>query len=300
MEAGVSIVIPHYGDPALALHVVECLRAQSTDRELQLIVSDDASPVPFPASPGVELVVSESNGGFGSAANAGAARARLPWLLIVNSDVSFSEDFVSSFVTQAETLPKGIFGPRIIDGSRFTSARIFPAPYQILARELDALGRLRARGLLDRAMGFDVACQPGTIRTTDWLSGVALLVESQDFRAVGGFDTRFHMYSEEVDLQRRLRQAGVIACYIGTVALTHIGGASSNASEARMAMLRSNLEDARVSGGYRRTLAAHAVVVGLNFAHHAIRRLAGIRSAPRQRLKRGLAELRLMAVKEPR
>ena len=54
----VSAVIPHYGDPAPTLTLIEALRAQQgiAPDELEIIVSDDQSPVPFPDTTGVRVV----------------------------------------------------------------------------------------------------------------------------------------------------------------------------------------------------------------------------------------------------
>ena len=61
----VSAVIPHYGDPAPTLTLIEALRAQQgiAPDELEIIVSDDQSPVPFPDTTGVRVVRRETNGG---------------------------------------------------------------------------------------------------------------------------------------------------------------------------------------------------------------------------------------------
>ena len=83
---GVSVVIPHYGDPAMTVALASRLLQHGAGRPLEVIVADDASPSPCPDIPGARVVRRAVNGGFGSAVNDGARQARMDWLLVLNSD----------------------------------------------------------------------------------------------------------------------------------------------------------------------------------------------------------------------
>lgn len=61
----------------------------------------------------------------------------------------------------------------------------------------------------------------------DWLSGACLLVRRTALELIGGFDERFFMYSEDVDLCRRLRGAGFGIVYEPSAVARHQGGASA-------------------------------------------------------------------------
>ncbi len=89
----------------------------------------------------------------------------------------------------------------------------------------DAFGRLPRRSEL---------LVPGRRRWTggaeklrpEWVSGVAMLLRAADFRSVGGFDERFEMYFEDVDLCRRLREAGRRVARVPASTVVHAGGGS--------------------------------------------------------------------------
>ena len=70
-----SVVIPHYGAPEPTLALVNQLTTQAGALQLEIIVSDDCSPDPFPRADAYKLVRRTENGGFGSALNSGAAVA---------------------------------------------------------------------------------------------------------------------------------------------------------------------------------------------------------------------------------
>ena len=97
-----SVVIPHYGDPGPTRALVAALRDQETAvGRLQIVVSDDASPTPFPPLEGVEVVRRDENGGFGSAVNTGVRLAVHPLLLVLNSDLEVPPTFLADLLDAA-------------------------------------------------------------------------------------------------------------------------------------------------------------------------------------------------------
>lgn len=84
---GLSVVIPFYGDLRPTLKLIDSLRQQTGTPELQIIVSDDCSPTPFPEGEGYEVIRRTTNGGFGGNVNTGMARARYSYAIILNSDI---------------------------------------------------------------------------------------------------------------------------------------------------------------------------------------------------------------------
>lgn len=63
---------------------------------------------------------------------------------------------------------------------------------------------------------------------TGWVCGAVMMVRTDLAKRLGGFDPRFFLYSEEVDLCLRAAQAGYETWALGTVTARHIGGASSS------------------------------------------------------------------------
>lgn len=273
----VSIVVPHYGDPAPALALVEQLRAHAP--ECQLIVVDDCSPEPFPDTPHVDVVRRALNGGFGAAVNSGARLARGTHLLVLNSDLELPSDFVRELVRRADAWQPAVVGPALLapDGSHGWSGRHFPTVRHQFIEWLTPLARFRGR--LHESVGHDSTCVPGRTAVVDWLMGAALLIPLAEFRVVGGFDESFYMNSEEVDLQRRLRARGVPSVFIGGVSGIHIGGGSSGGSEQRRTWLvKSRRTYAAKWGGRRARVRLQLALTGasvVNVAANGIRELLG-------------------------
>jgi N-acetylglucosaminyl-diphospho-decaprenol L-rhamnosyltransferase len=66
----------------------------------------------------------------------------------------------------------------------------------------------------------------------DWVSGAALVVRRTVFEQVGGFDERYFMYFEDVDLCARIRREGYEVHYIAGVSVEHLGGGSQAGGKA--------------------------------------------------------------------
>jgi N-acetylglucosaminyl-diphospho-decaprenol L-rhamnosyltransferase len=277
---GLTVVIPHHGAPEPTRRLAGSLLTCAGERPVQVIVVDDASPQPFPDTDGVEVVRRDTNGGFGAAVNSGAALARHPMLLVLNSDVAIYAKFVDELLTAAEPWMPAVVGPLVFDavGRVAPSARRFPTITQQAVEWLTPLARWRQTKALRWAIGHDVRCEPDTVRPVDWVIGAAMLLPTAEFEAAGGFDPGYFMNCEEVDLQRRLHERGVPSVFLGTVRLIHLGGGSSDPDVKRQWLVSSRLRDMRATRG---TAAAVwlAVVLGMaslvNFGFNLARQRAG-------------------------
>lgn len=276
-RGGVSVVIPHYGREEPTTRTIADLAAQSTERPLQVVVVDDCSPAPFPDADGVTVVRRETNGGFGSAVNSGAAAATQPLLLVLNSDVSLTPTFVDDLVAAAEPWMPAVVGPLLLDteGHPSNSARHFPTVGHQTVEWLTPLARFRDLRVLHEAVGHDTRAVPGAVLPVDWVVGAALLMPTASFRAVGGFDESFYMNSEEIDLQRRLREHGIPTVFVGTVPLTHVGGGSTDPAARRRWLVESRMRYAGTWGGRRRLAASLTAATAVNAVVNTGRRLAG-------------------------
>jgi len=293
-QLGISIVIAHYGDPTITEALIERLSAQDTSRAIQIIVSDDASPVPFPYGEGYELVRARSNGGFGACVNRGVATARNPLLLILNSDVVPEVDFVEDFASACEPwLPNALCGPRLTDlKGQGSDPRRFPRKRYYFVEWLGFLARWRGSPRWRRATGSVLVGPSSNASEVDWVVGAAMLLSTDHYRSVGGMDEQFHMYMEEVDLQYRLQSQGVRAVYIPSIQLIHLQGASSPDTEDRLrAILNSRLLyerkwSSRASARELQALLTAATL--LDLASDTVRRIRGVSVRPvsqcRQRL----------------
>ena len=292
-DPAVSVVVPHYGHPGTPLDLLDALRTQDGAPDLQVVLVDDASPEPFPSTPDVHVVRRAANGGFGAAVNTGADFADCELLLVLNSDLEIGPTFVRDLVTSADPWMPAVVSPRVVgpDGSEQATGRYFPRVRHQVTEWLVPLARWRDADALHRAVGHDVTSR-GAEAVVDWVVGAAFLVPLADFRAAGGFDSRFFMNAEEVDLQRRLRNRGLPSVVLAAPTVVHMGGASSDPAQRRRWLVQSRLAYADKWGGRRRLQAALGAATAVNLVWNAGRRVAGRNVSPLRTAREELALLR--------
>lgn len=271
----VSALVPHHGAPEPTLELVAALREDP--RIIQIVVCDDASEVPLAAGDGYSVVRRASNGGFGPAVNAAAQRATGDLLLILNSDLSLAAGFVDTLIAAAAPHQPCVASPAVIEADEPAyTARRWPSARQHALSWLTPLARFRDTAWWHRSVGHDVAARLSPeATTTDWLMGACMLIPRATFEELGGFDERFFMNSEEVDLQRRAHGFGVSAVYLPTVQVGHVGGGSSAPERRRGWLTDSWFRYAAKWGGARRLLVALRAATEINFVWNLQRQLRG-------------------------
>ncbi len=192
------VVIPIFNgldDTAACLESLFAMRP-----EVEVILADDASTDGSAAAltakfPSIEVVALETNLGFGAASNRGLARAfarGADAVLLANNDTLFTPGLLDRLEsTLAETPDAGLVAPLI---------RAYPGGEIWSAGGICRLEEGSAENL--------VAAEGEAPYLTDWLTGCAYLMPRKVFDQVGGFDERFFMYGEDVELSLRIREAG--------------------------------------------------------------------------------------------
>ena len=290
----VSALIPHYGDPAHALALVGQLEASAANGEVEIIVIDDNSPVPYPDSASHTVVHRPRNGGFGAAVNSGAAVATGELLLILNSDLSVGPDFVKDLLRGAARFQPAIVSPRVTeDGETVFTSRRWPRPLHHVVEWLTPLARWRHHRWWQRLVGHDLAAHDSaTSAHTDWLRGACLLIPREIFERLGGFDERFYMNSEEVDLAKRASLLKVARIELPTPIVAHAGGGSSDPLRRRGWVVDSRFRYHQIWGGARRLRVGLRVATGLNFCWNLTRAARGVDVNPRATRREELALIR--------
>ncbi|MBS4103853.1 glycosyltransferase family 2 protein [Tsukamurella paurometabola] len=189
--------------------------------------SVDGSPEAAAAAhPEAELLRTGANLGYGGAINYAVARldlGALDYLLISNPDVVFGPGSIDALVAAAARHPRaGSLGPLIRDpdGTVYPSARNVPSMRFGIGHAL--LGAVWKSNPWTRA--YQQSQAEVAEREAGWLSGSCLLVRTEAFAAIGGFDDRYFMYMEDVDFGDRLARAGWSNVYVPTAEIVHAKG----------------------------------------------------------------------------
>lgn len=270
-----SALIPHYGDPEPTLALIDQLRGQKGLGSLEIIVSDDCSPEPFPEGEGYVLIKRNENGGFSSNVNSAAAAARGDYIVILNSDLTLQPDTLANLLETAEPHQPAVCSPRVVEnGTPIYAARRWPTPLHHAWEWLTPLARIRNTRFWHRCVGHDVDAHASkSAQPTDWAMGACMLIPRDAFERVGGFDERFFMNSEEIDLQRRLTTISVPSVYLPEVSVEHEGGGSSPSARRRGWVTDSRFQYAHKWGGSRLLRFLLHAATEINFLWNLTRQL---------------------------
>ncbi len=142
----------------------------------------------------LKIIQNERARGFGSNHNAAFHECSLSRFCVMNPDVTILENPFPSLLAGLAMPGAGCAFPVQTDevGGVQLSARVVPTPSALLRRYFPGLGLMPAR----------------RNDAVHWVSGACMLFDSTAYRALGGFDERFFMYCEDVDICLRLQLLG--------------------------------------------------------------------------------------------
>lgn len=228
-----SVIVVSYNCRDYLLKCLESMFNRTRIRDVEWIVVDNASTDGTPKEverryPQVRLIKNERNEGFARANNQGVLCARGEYLFLVNPDVEFLDDCIGNLCRFMDDNPGvGLCGPRILnaDGTVQHSCRKLPTLWNNLCFAL-GLHRLfpRSSWFSNELMSY---FDHGSRREVEALSGCFLAVRRAAIQGAGPLDERFFMYSEDVDLCRRLRDRGWKIVFNPETEAVHHGGKSS-------------------------------------------------------------------------
>ena len=228
-----SISVASYRTPAALQQCLSALEGERSGLEIEVTVVDNASgdssaDMVATQFPWVRLVRNARNVGFGAAHNRALHLARGRYFLVLNSDASPRPGALRVLVDYLDSHPGvAVAGPKLVhpDGRVQPSRRRFPT-LATLFLESTQLQRFSSDNVVLRR--YYVADRSDDVsQEVDWLVGACLCIRAHAVERVGLFDERFFMYSEELDLCRRMRAAGWQVAYVPRAEVVHLEGASA-------------------------------------------------------------------------
>ena len=270
----IAVVTVSYNSSAQLPEFLDSVATQSS-RPAHVLIADNASADrertrSIASERGVDVLELPENVGYGGAINAAVAALpqQVEFVLISNPDVELSAGAIRALVEALESADDiGAAGPRILnpDGSTYPSARNLPSLRTGIGHAL--FGRPWPSNPWTRSYRAETS-SPLRRRSVGWLSGACMLVRRRAFEDVGGFDTGYFMYFEDVDLGYRLGHAGWHNAYEPSAIVTHIGGLSTKSESKRMLRAHHDSAERFINRKYSAPILAPvrwALTAGLRF-----------------------------------
>jgi len=237
-----SIVIICWNDLKVLPDCLRSITSGTNNLEYEIIISDNGSTdgsVEFVHKnyPAARVVENNANLGYARGNNAGIRVATGEYVLILNPDTIVHEGSLEKWLRFADQHPEaGAFGCMVQnpDGSDQGPARPFPSLWGdfLAAVYLRPLGHISSLFDSDAYAGWTGKKE----REIGWQSGCCVMLRGDLLKQLGGFDEQFFYHYEEVDLCRRVWDAGFRIRYTPEVSITHLGGQSVGRFPIRFAL----------------------------------------------------------------
>lgn len=240
--SSLSIIIVSYRCWSRLDACLQSLAAQDL-HGLEVIVvdnhSDDGCAQDFVAQhPQVQFILQDINGGFAQACNKGASIATGEWLLFLNPDTILQPNTLLPLLERVNKEPDWkLIGIRQINekGKDTRPHGIFLEWWNVWPpiKSLQALimGSAKSRSKWSN----------DPISFPDWISGSFVLIRKTDFVELGGWDERFWMYCEDMDLSKRAADKGWKRVMYNNITCMHSHGGSSRINPTVKALTKSHV-----------------------------------------------------------
>jgi len=244
----VSIIIVSYNTRQMTLDCIQSVIDQ-TAVSYELIVVDNASSdgsaeAIAEAYPDIHLMAETDNHGFAKANNIAAEVSTGEYVLLFNPDTLVLDGAIDKLLAFAQAQPDaGLWGGRHLDAERRMRK---DACWRKLSLWNVFCRTAGLTGLFSESEFFNSEAYGGwqrdTERQVDVITGALFLIKRDFWNALGGFDLRYIMYGEEVDLCLRAAAMGAQPRFTPEAEIIHYGGASETVRADKMVrMMRAKL-----------------------------------------------------------
>lgn len=228
MSVDVAVVVVTYNSEEHVAVLLDSVPAALGSATGSIVVVDNGSTDgtrEILAARGDCTVVHSTNVGYAAGMNRAVAEsAPARAILILNPDAALDADAVPRMLAVLDRPGVGIVAPRVREADGELSPTLRRAP---------TLGRVGGLSFTQHPAFAERIEDPAAYATehdVDWAVGAILLVDAECYRALGGMDETFFLYSEETDLSLRAADAGWSTRYTPDAGAVHIGGGSGESS----------------------------------------------------------------------
>ncbi|GAB1408858.1 glycosyltransferase family 2 protein [Desulfovibrionales bacterium] len=195
----ISISIISHLQKHFISNLIECINKYAKYKNYEILLTinmHEENKIAISDSLPLRITYNTMPKGFGANHNAAFRHATGDFFCVLNPDIRLVSDPFPALVDLASQDGVGVVAPEIFDGAghREDSARYFPTPFEVLGKVFGG----RSATVPDLPHGS----------APDWVAGMFMLFPRKVFEEVGGFDERYFLYYEDVDICARLALAG--------------------------------------------------------------------------------------------
>jgi len=214
----ISFIIVNYKSADYLPGCISSLKKKIRDIDYEtIIVNNNDGELRTGLLDGVKVINKGENIGYGAGCNAGAKIAKGEILCFLNPDTEVvSENIQDPLNEFGKDNKLVIIGPKLLSDKNEVQWWCAGKEITLFNTILNNLGYKRDKKIWESPKKIGCA----------WVSGAALLIRKDIFGKLGGFDEKFFMYFEDIDLCKRVRNLGHKVLYYPNFVVRHFGGKS--------------------------------------------------------------------------
>lgn len=214
----ISFIIVNYQSEKYLLKCVSSIKEKILGVNYEvIIINNDNNDLGVELPSDIKLINKGKNIGFGAGCNLGARSAQGEILCFLNPDTEIVSENIFDLLNEFNKDKRiGIIGPKLITEDGRVQEWIAGKEITILSTLLNNLGHKRDKKIWESEISVECA----------WVSGAAMFIKKDIFQNFGGFDEKFFMYFEDIDLCRRACQLGYKVLYFPDFQIRHFCGKS--------------------------------------------------------------------------
>lgn len=216
-----SISVVSHGQMRLVLNLMNDIQNFCSGHSIELIltlniseaVDFDLGAFSYP----IKIIKNEASKGFGENHNQAFRAARGNYFCVVNPDIRLHDCPIATLIDRLQDRSIGIVGPKVLSptGSVEDSARRFPTFNRVIKK------------VFHRQVAPDYSLS-GNVVDVDWVAGMFMVFDRRVFQKISGFNERYFLYYEDVELCARLQLAGLRVVVEPSVQVVHHAQRSSH------------------------------------------------------------------------
>ena len=236
-----SVVIVNYNTGTLLATVVKAAAQNIAVKDIIIVdnYSQDNSMDSVTESSQIKKYFRKKNHGFASSCNYGRSKTQSEYILFLNPDCLVSEETISALLEKFKTdkdcamVACRVNNP---DGTEQRASRRRLPTFWRAIKTFTGLERLARLCHCFAGVNLNHQAMPKTWQTVEAISGAFILMRTKVFDELAGFDEKFPMHFEDLDLFKRCRDLGYKIAYNPNVSVIHYQGTSSlsNPNVAKM------------------------------------------------------------------
>ncbi|MFN4326276.1 MAG: glycosyltransferase family 2 protein [Azonexus sp.] len=206
----ISVSIVSHGHGAMVLSLIESLLR--CPEVIQIIITKNIpESLQIPRDPRIRVLDNPHPKGFGENHNAAFKLCQQPFFCPLNPDISLIDNPFANLLKELQKSGAGIVAPLVISPSGLVedSVRRYPTITSLLCKVFGGDGGRYNLSLNDPAF------------SPDWFAGMCMLFRREAYESLEGFDTKFFLYYEDVDICMRARKSGIGLMVCPSVAVIH-------------------------------------------------------------------------------